>query len=171
MYLSRAAAVVSFFGALAIGFGAAYVAAALTGPVTLGGGYGEAEPAGEVTVTYRLQQVPAVNYVRVRAEDLAGVWTGTWDHGQVPCTLEIKRVEGNKFYGTLKEGEAEIEFAGTFDAKLQRVFFHETKVVRLGAFGEWSLGTNSGAFSSDGRSMEGTGIDKWGTYQWRLRKE
>ena len=161
MKLSRAAAGVSFLGALAIGMAAAGFFAADV----------EAEPPA-VTVTYRLAPMPAyVDPVSVQAEDLVGVWRGTWDHTQVPCVLEITRVEGNKFYGILKEGEAEVVFAGTIDEGERRVFFHETKVITLGTYGQWSLGTNSGAFSSDGNTLTGTGVDKWGTYEWNLTKE
>jgi len=163
MYLSKAAAAVSFLGALGIGLAVAYVA---------GAGEVEAVEPVKVNVTYRLAPVPVPAYeVLVEAEDLEGVWRGTWDHGQVPCTLVIKRVEGNKFYGTLAEGEAEISFEGTFHAEERRVFFRETRVNKLGAFSEWSLGTNSGAFSPDGRTLRGTGIDRWGTYSWDLTKE
>ena len=139
---------------LAIGIGTAVAWVAATGE-------GEAETPvspGSVSVTYKLAPVPYAEAVQVWAEDLEGVWTGTWDHSQVPCTIVIKRVEGNKFYGTLTEREAEVSFEGTFHAEERRVFFRETKVVRLGAFGEWSLGTNSGSFSFDGRTLSGTGV-------------
>ena len=159
MRLSKAAAGFSFLGALAIGTLAAFFV-----PSTA------AEP---VAVSYRLAPMRTVieRAVPVQAEDLVGVWRGTWDHGQVPCTIEISRVEGNRFYGILRENDAEVAFSGTIDSGDRRVFFHETKVVRLGAYGEWSLGTNSGAFSADGRTLAGTGIDKWGTYEWRLTKD
>lgn len=162
MKLSRAAAGVSFLGALAIGMATAGLFAADV----------EAE-SPKVTVTYRLTPMPARvdPPVYVSAKDLVGVWRGTWDHAGVPCTLEITRVEGNRFYGILKEREAEVAFIGTIDEGDRRVFFHETKVIALGAYGEWSLGTNSGAFSSDGNTLSGTGIDKWGTYNWNLKKE
>lgn len=161
MKLSRAAAGVSFIGALTIGMIVAGFFAADA----------VAEPP-QVTVTYKLSPQPSfVDPVWVEAEDLVGVWRGTWDHAGVPCTLEITRVEGNKFYGILKEREAEVVFVGTIDEGDRRVFFHETKVNRLGAYGEWSLGTNSGAFSADGNTLTGTGIDRWGTYQWTVTKE
>jgi len=161
MKLSRAAAGVSFLGALAIGMATAGLFAADV----------EAEPA--VTVTYKLTPMPnRVDPVWVQAEDLVGVWRGTWDHAGVPATLTIKRTEGNRFSGILKQGEAEVAFAGTIDERDRRIFFHETKVVQLGSeYGEWSLGTNSGAFSADGNILSGTGIDRWGTYQWTMTKE
>lgn len=164
MKLSRAAAGVSFFGALAIGVGVAFLV-----------GDAEAEPPPAVTVTYKLTPMPArpafIDEVPVYAQDLVGVWRGNWDHTHVPCTVEITRIDGNKFYGILKQGEAEVAFAGTIDVGDRRVFFHETEVIGLGAYSEWSLGTNSGAFSPDGNTLTGTGIDKWGTYQFDLTKD
>jgi len=165
MKISRAAAGVSFFGAMAIGV-------AMAGLFAADAVVAVAEPPpSQVTVTYKLAPVPAVENVHVEAEDLLGTWTGTWDHDDVPCTLEIKRVDGNRFYGTLKEGEAVVNFEGTFEGNLRRVFFRETKVMKLGIYGEWSLGTNSGGFSADGRTLTGTGVDKWGTYNFKLTKE
>ena len=166
MKLSRAAAGVSFVGALAIGMGVAGLFA--TDAVA-------EQPV--VTVTYRLTAPPShapalpAEEVPVYAEDLVGVWRGTWDHTQVPATLTISRTEGNKFYGVLRQREAEIAFTGTIDESDRRVFFHETKVMKIGAYGEWSLGTNSGAFSADGDTLTGTGVDKWGTYQFNLTKD
>jgi len=131
MKLSRAAAGVSFLGAFAIGIGIArfFVAEAVAEPPV-------------VTVTYRLNaptHAPALpaEEVPVYAEDLVGVWRGTWDHAQVPATLTITRTEGNKFYGVLRQREAEIAFVGTIDEIDRRVFFHEQKVMKIGVSGEW----------------------------------
>lgn len=160
MHLSKAAGLLSFFGALAIGIAAAYVAGGLT------------EQPVAVEVSYTLSPVPAVEVVPVRAEDLVGVWTGTWGYGRELCTIEIERIDGEKFYGTLRKEGAVITFAGEFDAELRRVFFREIKVLKLGAhMSEWSLGTNSGSFSPDGRTLTGTGTDKWGTYGWDASKD
>lgn len=164
MKISRAAAGVSFFGALMIGI-------AVAGLFGADPAVAVAEPTSKVTVTYKLAPMPAVENVYVDAADLVGVWRGTWDHDEVPCSLEIKRIDGNRFFGTLKQGEAEVDFEGNFDSRLRRVFFRETKVMKLGVYGEWSLGTNSGGFSADGRSLSGTGVDKWGTYNWSLTKQ
>lgn len=163
MKISRAAAGVSFFGALAIGI----MVAGLFGvePVVA-----VAEPPSQVTVTYKLAP-PSAETVRVEAADLVGTWHGTWDHQDVPCRVEIRRVDGNRFYGTLNQGDAEVSFDGTFETNLRRVFFRETKVMKIGTYSEWSLGTNSGGFSADGRTMSGTGVDKWGTYNFKLTKE
>lgn len=165
MKLSRAAAGVSFLGALAIGLGVASLFAV-----------DAVAEAPTVAVTCRLKApthapVLPAEEVPVYAEDMVGVWRGIWDHAQVPATLTISRIDGNKFYGVLKQREAEIAFVGTIDESDRRVFFHETKVMKIGAYGEWSLGTNSGAFSADGNTLTGTGVDKWGTYQFELTKD
>lgn len=164
MKLLRAAAAVSFFGALAIG-------------ITVAGffaGDAVAEPLPMVVLhtcgPMPERALPSEN-VAVYAEDLVGVWRGTWDHAQVPAALTINHVDGNRFFGILNQGDAEIAFSGTIDEGDRRVFFHETKVLRLGVYGEWSLGTNSGAFSADGRTLTGTGVDKWGAYRFDLAKD
>ena len=164
MKISRAAAGVSFFGALAIGSGIAGLFAAEAGVAV-------AEPTSKMTVTYKLAPVPEVENVEVRAADLVGTWRGTWDHAAIPAAIEIRKTDGDRFVGTLKQGEAEVTFEGTFHSDDRRIFFRETKVVTIGTYNEWSLGTNSGSFSSDGQAMTGTGIDRWGPYKWSLTKE
>ena len=103
----------------------------------------------------------------LRAENLLGAWKGTWGHNSGDCTLQIDRVEGNAFYGTLRKEGAVVRFEGTIDPKTRTFRFNETKVVRLGAdMTEWSLGKNSGTISEDGRILVGNGHDKWGQYAW-----
>lgn len=103
----------------------------------------------------------------LKMETLLGKWTGKWDHGFVNCTIEIKRVDGENFYGTLRESGAEIALAGTLDQRTRQVTIHETKVLALGNYAEWSLGEDRGELS-DGLWMSGTGTDKWGPYAWVL---
>ncbi len=103
----------------------------------------------------------------IRAENLLGTWKGTWGRNDGDCTIEIERVKGNAFYGTLRKQGAVVRFEGTLDAKTRTLRFDETKVVRLGAhMTEWSLGKNSGTISDDGRILVGEGHDKWGKYDW-----
>ena len=166
MYLSKAAAAVSFLGALGIGLVVAYVA-----------GGGEAEivdvvRSPDVRVTYTLSAPRTYREaVQVEAKDLRGKWEGTWGYDHDPCWIEIKRVEGDRIHGTLYKEDAVINVTGEFDAEGQRVLLRETKIVALGTYGEWSLGTNTGTFSTDGLTLSGTGIDKWGTYEWSVTKE
>jgi hypothetical protein len=102
----------------------------------------------------------------IRAESLLGTWKGTWDHNDGDCTIEIDRVDGNVFYGTLRKEGAVVLFEGKFDPNTRMLYFNETKVVRLGAYSEWSLGKNSGVISPDGHTLVGSGRDKWGWYGW-----
>ena len=105
----------------------------------------------------------------LRVVDLLGTWRGSWGYNSGDCTIEIKRVEGEAFYGTLRKDGAEVLFQGTFDPATRSLFFRETKVVRLGAnMSIWSLGENGGSISSDGRIMYGTGVDEWGQYAWAV---
>ena len=165
MKLRRAAAVVSFWGALGIGMAAAYIA-----------GYPTVEEAaelagGDVYVTYNLYPHRVAETVPVEARSLVGVWTGTWGYERGRCTIEIHRVEGTTFYGTLRKEGAVISLEGYIDPAMRTVHFKETRVVRLGAeMGKWSLGINSGTFAADGRTLSGTGTDEWGTYGWDATK-
>ena len=165
MKISRAAAAVSFFGALAIGVVVAGLFA--SEPVSLAV---DASPP-QVEVTYTLSRPVYRKAVEVRANDLRGTWSGTWGYDHDACRIEVKRVDGERIYGTLYKDEAAISFAGEFDAEGQRVLIRETKILSLGNYAGWSLGTNTGTFSPDGRTLSGTGIDRWGTYQFELTKE
>ena len=123
---------------------------------------------GTVNVSYVLRE-PVVedDVVPLRASDLAGVWRGSWGHASDACTIEIRRVDGTRFHGTLWDQGAVISIEGYIDPAERRVQFMETKVVRLGpGMKEWSLGINSGTISADGRTLTGFGTDKWGTYEW-----
>ena len=112
---------------------------------------------------------PAPHHGVFGGEDLLGTWKGSWGYNSGDCTIEITRVEGEAFFGTLRKEGAEILFEGTFDPATRALFFQETKVVRLGAaMSIWSLGENRGSVSSDGRLMYGTGVDEWGQYAWAV---
>ena len=158
MNLSRVASVLSFFGALAIGIASGYIA-------------DDRRVIVAVEPPHALEPVP-VHAVAVRAEDLRGVWSGTWGYGRESCTIEIDRIKGEKFYGTLRKEGAEIVIAGSLDPDGRKVYFRETRVLRLGPeMSEWSLGTNLGSFSPDARTLTGTGSDKCGTYGWDASKD
>jgi hypothetical protein len=158
MNLSRLASAFSFFAAFLIGIAVGLffderrdIVMALESP-------------GPLPITRTFEPVA------VSAEDLVGVWKGTWGYNRAFCTIEIDRIEARKFYGTLKKGNAEIAIAGTIDLNGRTVSFRETKVLDYGEYSQWSLGKNSGAFSADGRTLTGTGTDKWGTYGWDASK-
>lgn len=166
MELSRAVSVLSFLGALVIGVAVGYVSHDRGEILAV-------DPPIALTPKPFIQSVPepSVKVVQVRAQDLRGHWIGTWGYGRESCAIEIKRIDGNKFYGTLRKEGAEIAIAGELDPDERSVFFHETKVLKLGPhMSGWSLGTNAGSFSPDGRRLTGTGTDKWGSYGWDASK-
>jgi len=164
MFFSKIVSTIAFVGALVLGTAAGFIANLGTEIVTV-----EA-PVDSSTVPVTKGCTSSES--AVRAEDLVGVWSGSWGYGGEYCTIEIERVRGNKFSGTLRKEGAEITIVGTVDPEERTIFIKETKVVRLGpSMSEWSLGTNTGSFSADGRSLTGTGIDKWGEYGWEAAKE
>lgn len=172
MYLSKAASFISFFGSLVIGAAAAWVVSPL-------GSYAADSSAGPMLtapITQGSTSVGgschrAVKVVSVRAEDMRGRWTGYWGIDDDSSVMNIDRVEGNKFYGTLSDGEAEIRIEGMIDTDARRVTIRETKVLKLGPGVEWSLGKDIGSFSADGRTLSGSGNDQWQSYEWEMQKD
>jgi hypothetical protein len=164
MQFSKVVSAISFLATLAIGIVVGYVGYGLTDPTKI--------VVPEPRSSYRTlaSTSPARNLpVSIRAQDLIGVWNGKWAQGD--CTVVIDRVDGDKFYGTLTENDAKVALVGTVDKEARSVFLHETKVLSIGEYATWSLGTNSGSFSGDGQTLTGTGTDKWGSYVWELTKE
>ena len=158
--MRKAAAVVSFVGAFLIGALPAYLVGGVAEEAAIRPGEWRT-----VEVSYTLTPVAPVE--AVRAEDLVGTWSGTWGYEGERCTIEINRVAGRTFYGTLKKEGAVITLEGYIDPDRRLVHFKETRVVRLGpGMSEWSLGLNSGTFSADARTLAGEGTDEWGTYGW-----
>ena len=152
MNLSKLVSAFSFIGALTIGISVGYVA-------NLGGALVFVEPAS------------VVEAAPVSAENLVGVWRGTWGYNRADCKIEIDRIDGKKFYGTLRKGGAEIAFVGTVDVDARTISFEETEVLEYGEYSGWSLGTNSGSFTHNGRALTGTGTDEYGTYGWDAAKD
>jgi hypothetical protein len=155
MQLSKVATVVSFFGALLIGIAAAYIAANSDDVAAVNG-------PSEVA-TFR-------TLAPINAHMLMGGWNGTWDHNDGDCTIEITRADGDQFSGVLTKDGAEIAFVGMLDRDTRTVSIQENEVINLGIYKEWSLGKNSGSISADGRTMSGTGYDKWGRYNWHVSR-
>ena len=168
MKLTRAAGVASFIGALAIGTGAAFLVNGPAERVATGVHVGYMPVPVRATVTVPGYDARAV---AVDAADLVGSWKGTWGYGNERCTINIHRIDGNVFYGTLRKDGAVIALEGYIDPGTRRVSFKETRIVNLGAgMGKWSLGINMGSFSADGLALSGTGTDEWGTYNWEATK-
>jgi hypothetical protein len=162
MCLPTAASVVSFVGALVIGIAAPALFVEIPSvPAAVG-----------VPVPARSVQDSDVP-VPLRAKELLGRWEGSWNYwgdSGGTCTIDIDRVDGNKFYGTLTQAGAQVNSEGKFDAGSGRVFFHETKVIKLGTYSQWLLGTYDGSFSDDGRTLSGSGRDSWNGYDWGVTK-
>ena len=164
MYLSRATSVISFFGALVIGIASAWFVGI---PLS---------PAGD-ELPVKCAELPAPRTVvytpSVRAQSLLGRWKGSWKYwrnSELSTTIDIDRVYGNTFYGTLSQNGAEVEFEGTFDADARTVDFSEIKVIKLGQYSRWLLGTYRGSLSDDGRILSGSGKDSWDGYDWDFTK-
>jgi len=158
MHFKKALSVLSFVGALVIGLAAGWIAD------------NGVEVQAVVAPVY-ISPIPIAESVPVRAEDLLGRWKGTWGYERELCTIEILRVNGNRFSGKLHKDGAEIAFAGRLDPVERKLFFKETKILKLGAYEGWSLGTNTGSFSPDGGVLTGIGTDEWGTYGWDAAKD
>jgi len=163
MWLSKAASVVSFVGALVIGVAASAWFVEMTS-LTVSGDW-----LTITTVNAPDVAVPAP----VRAENLLGHWKGSWNYWETKTltfTIDIDRVDGDKFYGTLSQDGAEIAFEGKFVADSRRVFFHETKVIKLGHYSGWLFGTYNGSLTEDGQLLSGHGMDSWDGYDWAVIK-
>ncbi|HKP69117.1 MAG TPA: hypothetical protein VJV05_07530 [Pyrinomonadaceae bacterium] len=154
MYLSKAVSLLTFFLAFAIGVLPSYLI-----------------PTGTRECREAIPPLPIFEPAPVRAENMVGLWKGTWDKDHASCTLTIDRAAGEKFYGTLRKNGAVVKFVGTLDANSRTVLIQETKVINHGQHRRWSLGTNTGAFSLDGKSLTGTGVDEYGTYYWDASKD
>lgn len=106
----------------------------------------------------------------VQASDMVGKWEGVFGQEQYACTLDIEGVDGDRFYGTLRQKGAEIRVIGTIDPVSHDISFLETKILSLGSFPSWSLGTDRGALSYDGNSILGTGVGGTITYKWSFSR-
>ena len=104
----------------------------------------------------------------VRPSDLIGTWEGLFDKTQYACTLEIEKVEGNTFYGTLKRQGRSVAVTGTIENR--RISFNSAKGMTDNNQG-WKLGYNWGSFSNDGKSISGKGANDSTSYEWSFTKK
>lgn len=105
----------------------------------------------------------------IRLSDLVGIWEGFYD--KVACTLEIEKVDGDKFYGTLKRQGASVAVTGTINSKARSLNFSPAKIVTMDNTRDWRLGFNRGDFSDDGNSISGKGTGDLTTYEWSFVKK
>jgi serine/threonine protein kinase len=107
--------------------------------------------------------------------DLRGTWTGTYGHFGEPAKLIVKTQQDNKVDGVLQQGEIQVAFSGTFDARSGRLTMKQTSVLN-DPDGTWLLGTDTGKVSGGGKQMSGTGKDaisgQFGlTYEWSFTRK
>jgi hypothetical protein len=122
--------------------------------------------SGSETQTERAAPSPKDSET-VTQPKLAGTWAGTFN--QKSATLVINSVnDNNQFYGNLTVGDTRLAIAGNTGPGLKEVTIRETAVLRGTG---WSLGTNTGVFANDGRSMSGTGQDSRTSYSWEFFKQ
>ncbi len=106
---------------------------------------------------------------------LVGRWKGTQNDGA--SSLVIVSGEGNTFSGTKFQGENEVTFTGTIDPTTRRITINETKLVKGTPYSNgkgWSLATETGVLSADGRKISGKGIDEYNRktpYSWSYTKQ
>lgn len=105
---------------------------------------------------------------KVHPSDLVGTWEGLFDKTQYACTLEIEKVEGNTFYGTLKRQGRSVAVSGTI--KDRSISFTSAKGMLDNNQG-WILGYNWGSFSNDGKSISGKGTNDLTSYEWSFTKK
>jgi hypothetical protein len=93
---------------------------------------------------------------------LVGNWGGS-QNGR-PASLTIVSEQGNAFSGTKFQGVNQVSFVGTIDPVTRRITVRETKLLKgtpyTGKSG-WSLASETGVLSADGRKMSGTGSDEY----------
>lgn len=106
---------------------------------------------------------------------LVGNWSGL-QNGNA-STLTIVSGQGNAFSGTKMTGVNQISFVGSIDPVTRRMTINETKVLKGIPYSNgqgWSLGSETGILSADGRKMSGTGKDQYNRttpYTWSYTKK
>lgn len=106
---------------------------------------------------------------------LVGKWSGT--QNRRPATLTITSGEGNSFNGIKYQGENQVSFVGTIDPVTRRMTIRETKLLKGTPYSNgsgWSLASETGALSADGRKISGTGTDEYtrkSPYTWSYTRK
>jgi hypothetical protein len=106
---------------------------------------------------------------------LIGTWSGA--QNQRPASLRITSGEGNSFTGIKYQGDNEVSFAGTINPATRQVTMTETKLLKGIPYANgkgWSLATETGSLSADGRKLSGKGIDEYNRktpYSWSYTKK
>lgn len=110
----------------------------------------------------------------VSDKDLRGTWSGTYGNLGEPARLIVKTQKNGTFEGVIEQGDVQVGFNGTLD-QTRHLTMKQTKVIK-GSVSAWSLGTDSGTLSADGKQMSGTGKDEMSgqlglVYRWSFHRE
>ncbi len=103
---------------------------------------------------------------------LVGTWSGAINKN--PTTMVITSGEGNSFSGTKTQGSNQVAFVGTINPATRAVSMRETRVLKGRPYSNgtgWSLGTESGTLSADGKKLSGKGKDQYQAYTWSYTKK
>ena len=88
--------------------------------------------------------------------------------------MVITSGEGNSFSGTKTQGSNQVAFVGTINPATRAVSMRETRVLKGRPYSNgtgWSLGTESGTLSADGKKLSGKGKDQYQAYTWSYTKK
>lgn len=97
---------------------------------------------------------------------LAGSWSGTQNNSKT--SLVINGGSGDDFNGVKTQGSFQVAFTGHIDPSTRQVTIQETRIIKSAS--GWSLGTETGRLSADGRTLSGTGQDENTSYTWSYSK-
>ena len=158
MQFVKFVAVIALLGALGLGFLGVYVADSFNEIVSV-------NPPAEKSAGLSPAKL-------LKTDALLGKWVGKWGRDLGDCVIEIDRVEGSDFYGTLSKNGAKIALKGTLEWSSGAITLQETKIIELGEYyGNWSLGNNTAVISDDRSVINGKGTDSWGEYSWFVSRK
>jgi hypothetical protein len=106
---------------------------------------------------------------------LVGNWSGLQNNAA--SSLTIVSGQGNAFSGTKVTGDYQISFVGSIDPATRRVTIKETRVLKGTPYSNgkgWSLGSETGTLSADGRKLTGKGNDQYNPktpYSWSYTRK
>jgi hypothetical protein len=104
-----------------------------------------------------------------RKTDFTGIWKGKFN--EMPATLSITTQKDDTFSGTLSKNGYVVKLIGKINFAKGTVSITETEVLQTPSSSKWNLGTDDGIVSNGGKSMNGTGRDKNGSYSWSFTKD
>jgi hypothetical protein len=127
------------------------------------------------TPTSTPQPTPTPDMPIAEKLGLVGKWSGT--QNRRPASLTIASGEGNEFVGIKYQGDNQVSFVGSIDPATRRMTIRETKLLKGIAYSNgkgWSLASETGTLSADGRRISGTGTDEYtrkAPYTWSYTRK